>query len=92
MCIRDRLGYCSTRIATNITRDIRNDIFAKAQEYSHFEYNQFGVASMITRTTNDAFQLMMFVNTLLRMALLTPVMFIVSLILTIRTSLTLRCV
>lgn len=86
------LGYCSTRIATNITRDIRNDIFAKAQEYSHFEYNQFGVASMITRTTNDAFQLMMFVNTLLRMALLTPVMFIVSLILTIRTSLTLTSV
>lgn len=86
------LGYCSTRIATNITRDIRNDIFAKAQEYSHFEYNQFGIASMITRTTNDAFQLMMFVNTLLRMALLTPVMFIVSLILTIRTSLTLTSV
>lgn len=47
---------------------------------------------MISRTINDAFQLMMFVNTLLRMALLTPVMFIVSLILTIRTSLTLTSV
>ncbi|MBE6054118.1 MAG: ABC transporter ATP-binding protein [Clostridium sartagoforme] len=80
------LGYCSSRISTGITRDMRNDIFKKAQEFSHTEYDKFGVSSMITRTTNDAFVLLQFTNTLLRTALLTPVMFTVSLIMILRTS------
>ncbi|MCF0147340.1 MAG: ABC transporter ATP-binding protein [Clostridium sp.] len=80
------LGYCSSKISTGITRDVRNDIFKKAQEFSHTEYNKFGVSSMITRTTNDAFVLLQFTNTLLRTALLTPVMFTVSLVMILRTS------
>ena len=58
------LGYCSSKISTSITRDIRNDIFEKSQEFSHSEYDKFGISSMITRTTNDAFQLLQFTNTL----------------------------
>lgn len=81
------LGYCSSRISSYITRDIRNDIFRKSQEFSHSEYDKFGVSSMITRTTNDAYQLMQFTNTLLRTALLTPVMFGVSLVMILKTSL-----
>ncbi|WP_195265113.1 ABC transporter ATP-binding protein [Clostridium sp. 1001275B_160808_H3] len=80
------LGFCSSRISTGITRDMRNDIFKKSQEFSHTEYDKFGVSSMITRTTNDAFVLLQFTNTLLRTALLTPVMFTVSLIMILRTS------
>ncbi|MDY4605491.1 ABC transporter ATP-binding protein [Clostridium tertium] len=80
------LGFCSSRISTGITRDIRNDIFKKSQEFSHTEYDKFGVSSMITRSTNDAFVLLQFTNTLLRTALLTPVMFIVSLIMILKTS------
>lgn len=51
------LGYCSAKVSTSVTRDIRNDIFEKSQEFSHTEYNKFGISSMITRTTNDAFQI-----------------------------------
>lgn len=80
------LGYCSSRISSGITRDIRNDIFKKSQEFSHTEYDKFGVSSMITRTTNDAFVILQFTNTLLRTALLTPVMFTVSLIMILKTS------
>ena len=80
------LGYCSSRISSGITRDIRNDIFKKAQEFSHTEYDKFGVSSMITRTTNDAFVILQFTNTLLRTALLTPVMFTVSLVMILKTS------
>ncbi|HBF7899526.1 ABC transporter ATP-binding protein/permease [Clostridioides difficile] len=86
------LGYCSAKISTSVTRDIRNDIFEKSQEFSHTEYNKFGISSMITRTTNDAFQIQQFVNILLRTALLTPVMFIISIIMTIRTSVELSIV
>ncbi|MBD8046945.1 ABC transporter ATP-binding protein [Clostridium faecium] len=86
------VGYCSSKISTSITRDIRNDIFKKSQEFSHSEYNKFGVSSMITRTTNDAFQLLLFTNTLLRVALITPVMFTISLIMILKTSLPLSVV
>ncbi|PRR82073.1 ABC transporter ATP-binding protein [Clostridium vincentii] len=86
------LGYCSSKISNSIARDIRNDIFKKSQEFSHSEYDKFGISSMITRTSNDVFQLLQFINTLLRMALLTPVMATVSLIMIIRTSLRLSVV
>lgn len=86
------LGYCSSRISINITRDIRSDIFKRVQLFSHAEFNKFGVSSMITRTNNDAFQIQLFVNVLLRTALLTPVMFIVSMILTVQNSLPLSLV
>lgn len=86
------LGYCSSKISSNITRDIRNDIFKKSQEFSHTEYDKFGVSSMITRTGNDAFVLLQFTNTLLKMALLTPVMFIISLIMILKTNLSLSLI
>lgn len=86
------LGYCSSRISINITRDIRSDIFKRVQQFSHAEFNKFGVSSMITRTNNDAFQIQLFVNVLLRTALLTPVMFIVSMVLTVQNSLPLSLV
>lgn len=76
------LGYCCARISTSITRDIRNDIFTKAQTFTSSEFNQIGISSMITRTNNDAFQIQLFVNVLLRTALMTPIMFIFSFIIT----------
>ena len=81
------LGYCCSKISTAITRDIRNDIFAKVQQFTANEFNQIGTSSMITRTNNDAFQIQQFVNVLLRTALMTPIMFIFSFIMTARTSL-----
>lgn len=86
------LGYCCAKISTAITRDIRNDIFRKVQEFSPTEMNKFGISSLITRTNNDAFQIQLFVNMILRTALLTPVMLIVSFILTFTTSLDLSLV
>lgn len=86
------LGYCCARISTSVTRDIRADVFGKVQSFSHSEMNQFGVASLITRTNNDAFQIMMFLNVILRTALLTPIMIIVSFTLTLQTSLKLSMV
>ena len=86
------LGYCCARISTSVTRDIRQKVFEKVQSFSHSEMNQFGVASLITRTNNDAFQIMMFLNVILRTALMTPVMIVVSFTLTIRASLELSLV
>ncbi len=50
------------RITTNIVRDIRDDLFEKIQTFSHSEYESIGVSSLITRTTNDAYQIMLFME------------------------------
>lgn len=86
------LGYCCAKISTSITRDIRNDIFTKVQTFSPHEFNHFGISSLITRTNNDAFQIQMFVNVILRTALLTPVMVAVSFVMTLTTSLDLSLI
>ncbi|MDT2744623.1 ABC transporter ATP-binding protein [Enterococcus asini] len=80
------LGYFTTRITTNIVADIRDDLFAKTQSYSHQEYEDIGVSSLITRVTNDAYQIMLFLQNILRMGFMTPMMFIVSLYMIFRTS------
>ncbi|CAM3637558.1 ABC transporter ATP-binding protein [Erysipelothrix urinaevulpis] len=68
------LNFTSSRIATWMTKDIRNDLFKKSQELSHSEYNEFGVSSLITRVSGDVYQLQLFVQMLLRLGLLGPIM------------------
>ena len=80
------LGWCGAKISTAVTRDIRNDVFRRVQSFSPSEMNQFGVSSLIVRTGNDAFQVQMFVNVLLRTAMVTPLMILFSFSLTFTTS------
>ncbi|MGO2686026.1 MAG: ABC transporter ATP-binding protein [Enterococcus italicus] len=80
------LGISTARITSNITADIRDDLFAKTQTYSRIEYEQIGMASLITRVTNDAYQIMLFLQNILRMGLVTPLMFGMSLFMVFRTS------
>lgn len=80
------LGYFGARITTHIVQDIRNDLFEKVQTFSHHEYESLGVSSLITRTTNDAYQIMLFMGNVLRTGFMTPMMFIVSLVMVVRTS------
>jgi ABC-type multidrug transport system, ATPase and permease components len=80
------LGYFTTRITTNLTADIRDDLFKKIQGYSHHEYGELGVSSLITRVTNDAYQIMLFMQNILRIGLMAPMMFGMSLFLVFRTN------
>lgn len=86
------LGYCGARISTAVTCDIRNDLFEKVQSFSYREMNQLGVSSLITRTSNDALQIMNFMNIILRTAMLTPVMIVISFTLIIMSSVRLSLV
>ena len=86
------MSYTSSRIASYITRDIRRDLFRKSQEFSHSEYNEFGVSSMITRVSNDVYQLQLFTQLLLRMGLNSPIMIFMSMTIILRTNVTLALV
>ena len=37
------LSYAVGQLTTSMVRDMRNDLYAKLQEYSHREYEQIGV-------------------------------------------------
>lgn len=80
------MSFANSRIASNVIRDIRNDMFVKTQGFSHTEFNQFSVSSLITSTTSDAYQIMIFVQSMLRSAIITPIMTISAFILIITTN------
>lgn len=80
------LRYFSSRITSNIVADIRDDLFEKIQTFSHSEFEKLGVSSLITRTTNDAYQIMLFMQNILNTGFMTPMMFGASLYLIVRTS------
>lgn len=80
------LSYASSRLTNEMTREIRNDLYNKINDFSHEEYEKIGVSSLVTRITNDAFVILQFVEMVLRIGFNTPLMFIGSIILIIRTS------
>ena len=80
------LSYAVGQLTTTMVRDIRNDLYAKLQEYSHREYEQIGVSSLVTRLTSDAFVLMQFADSMLKMGVITPLMMVSSVLLILTTS------
>lgn len=80
------LAYAAGKITTNMIKDMRNDMYDKLQQYSHQEYEQIGVSSLVTRMTSDAFILMQFAEQTLRMGVITPLMMISSVVMILVTS------
>ncbi len=80
------LSYAAGKLTTSMVRDMRNDIYDKLQEYSHHEYEQIGVSSLVTRITSDAFVLMQFAEQSLKMGVITPMMMISSVVMIFFTS------
>ena len=80
------LAYAAGKLTTSMVRDMRNDVYDKLQEYSHHEYEQIGVSSLVTRITSDAFVLMQFAEQSLKMGVVTPMMMISSVMMIFVTS------
>lgn len=83
---RVTLAYATGKLSTNMVRDLRRDMYAKLQDYSHEEYEKIGVSSLVTRMTNDAFVLMQFTEMSLRMGVVTPLMMAFSVVMILVTS------
>ena len=80
------LSYAVGKLTTTMVQVMRNDIYAKLQEYSHHEYEQIGVSSLVTRITSDAFVLMQFADQVLKLGVITPLMMVSSVFLILTTS------
>ena len=83
------LTFIGAKMNNRIIVSMRDDMFESMQHFSHHEYDQLGVSSLITRTTNDAYQVMMFLGMLLRLGFMTPMMFMASLYMIMRESVSL---
>ena len=67
-------GYLESRTSSKYARDLRNALYAKVQQFSMTEMDQFQTSSLITRATNDIQSLQSTVNMLLRMVIMQPFM------------------
>lgn len=78
-------GYLSARVSTGFGRDLREMVFSRVESFSLREFDKFGTASLITRTTNDITQVQMVVLMTLRMVVSTPIMAIGGVIMAVST-------
>lgn len=67
-------GLFSAIVATGAGRDLRGAVFRKATAFSLYEYDKFGAASLITRTTNDIVQIQQSLVMILRFMIYAPLM------------------
>lgn len=69
-------NYFSAKTAANFGANLRRSVFVKITAMSQREYEQFGTASLITRTTNDIQHLQDLVINILKIFIPAPVLFI----------------
>lgn len=62
--------------AQKIGNKLRSDLFRKISFMSNYEFEKFGEASLITRTTNDVIQIQNVIVMILRMMLMSPIMLV----------------
>lgn len=62
--------------AQKVGNKLRSDLFRKISFMSNYEFEKFGEASLITRTTNDVIQIQNVIVMILRMMLMSPIMLV----------------
>lgn len=67
-------------ISTSFAAQLRDKVFSTVQSFSAADLDQFGTASLITRSTSDITNVQNFLTLLLRVGLLAPMMAIAGLI------------
>lgn len=65
--------FFATRESQVVGKKLRTEIYTKVENYSNNEFDQFGTASLITRTTNDVNQIQMVLQMTLRMMINAPI-------------------
>lgn len=84
--------YFGARLAIGVGADLRAAIYRRVRAFSAQEVNQFGIASLITRNTNDADQIELFVGMLITLVMSAIVTCVGGVIMAIRESASLSLV
>ena len=67
-------GFLSSIVSVGVGKNLRSKVFRKVQYFSQAEFDNFSTSSLITRTNNDVIQVQNFMNMLLRVCLMAPIM------------------
>lgn len=67
-------GFCVAIIGAKLARNLRSAVFERTMDFSSAEFDRFGTASLITRSTNDVTQIQVFVVMGVQMAVKSPIM------------------
>ncbi len=67
------VGFIASYVASSLTTTIRSKVYAKINEFSAREINEFSAASLITRATNDVQQVQITNVMALRMVVAAPI-------------------
>lgn len=67
-------SFFSSHAAMGLGKALREEIFKRVERFSLSEFDTFGAASLITRTTNDVTQIQMVTMMSLRMVAMAPIM------------------
>ena len=67
-------SFYSSKVATGFGRILRGAIFARAEHFSIHQFDRFGAASLMTRTTNDTTQVQQMLIRMLTMVITAPMM------------------
>ena len=86
MLIAISIGYFASRTATKFSYFLRHKVVEKIISFSTQEFNEFSVASLITRSTNDVQQIQSTLIMLLRVLIYAPILGIGALLKVINSS------
>jgi ATP-binding cassette subfamily B protein len=67
-------SFFAARVATGFGRTLRGAIFSRASHLSIHQFDRFGAASLVTRTTNDTTQVQQMLIMMLTMVIAAPMM------------------
>lgn len=67
-------GFFASRIGAGFARRVRDDLFNTVMKFSITELDNFSTSSLITRTTNDIYQVQQVTIMILRMSCQAPIM------------------
>ena len=73
VCCAIGTGFCGSRLGTGVARDLRRDVFTRVTSFTNNEYDRFGTASLITRTSNDIMQIRGLLSMGLRVMFYAPI-------------------
>ena len=74
-------SYFASHVATGFGRIMRGAIFERVEHFSIHQFDRFGSASLVTRTTNDTTQVQQMVIMMLTMVITSPMLMIGGIIL-----------
>ena len=67
-------SYYSAKVATGFGQILRSAIFARVEHFSIHQFDRFGSASLVTRTTNDTTQVQQMLTMMMMMVIPAPMM------------------